>query len=151
LAAHRGLKEAQAMPMLAHFEDLSPRSDRRRSIRRALKLGVPGSDQSVTVHDLSLTGALLETSVPMLVGQTFEVELPQAGKVDAAIVWNSGEYYGCQFELPIAPSALSAALLRSPAADPVAPDPVAELRELSNEVERLSLMMESALKRLTRD
>jgi hypothetical protein len=32
-----------------------------------------------------------------------------------------------------------------------APDPVAELRELSSEVERLSLMMESALKRLTRE
>jgi hypothetical protein len=140
------------MPMLAHFEDLTPRSDRRRSFRRALKLGVEGGDQPVTVHDLSLTGALLETSVPMLVGQTFEVELPHAGKVDATIVWNSGEYYGCQFDLPIPPSALSAALLRSPPAPTAAaPDPVAELRELSSEVERLSLMMESALKRLTRD
>lgn len=140
------------MSMLAHFEDLSPRSDRRRSVRRALKLGIGGSEQSVTVHDLSLTGALLETSVPMLVGQTFEVELPQAGKVDATIVWNSGEFYGCQFDLPIAPSTLSAALLRGPPAAAVeGPDPVAELRELSSEVERLSLMMESALKRLTRE
>ena len=140
------------MPMLAHFEDLAPRSDRRRAFRRALKLGGGETDQSVTVHDLSLTGALLETSVPMLVGQTFEVELPEAGKIDATIVWNSGEYYGCQFELPIAPSALSAALLRSPPQPPAAePDPVAELRELSGEVERLSMMMESALKRLTRD
>lgn len=140
------------MPMLAHFEDLIPRSDRRRTVRRALKLGVDDGEQAVTVHDLSLTGALLETSVPMLVGQSFEVELPQAGKVDATIVWNSGEYYGCQFDLPIAPSALSAALLRSPpAALPAVPDPVAELRELSGEVERLSLMMENALKRLTRE
>lgn len=140
------------MPMLAHFEDLSPRSDRRRAVRRALKLGVGASEEGVTVHDLSLTGALLETSVPMLVGQTFEVELPQAGKVDATIVWNSGEFYGCQFDLPIAPSALSAALLRSPPAAKLdGPDPVAELRELSTEVERLSFMMERALKRLTRD
>src|SRR6058998_3333603 len=130
------------MPMLAHFEDLSPRSDRRRSIRRALKLGVPGSDQSVTVHDLSLTGALLETSVPMLVGQSFEVDLPQAGKFDATIVWNSGEYYGCQFDLPIPPSVLSAALLKSAPereAGDAPPDPLAELRELSTEVERLAL------------
>ncbi|HEX8839046.1 MAG TPA: PilZ domain-containing protein [Sphingomicrobium sp.] len=140
------------MPMLAHFEDLSPRSDRRRAFRRALKLGVADGEQSATVHDLSLTGALIETSVPMLVGQTFEVDLPQAGKVDATIVWNSGEYYGCQFDLPIPPSALSAALLRSPPAPPgAAPNPVRELKELSAEVERLSLMMESALKRLTRD
>ncbi|GAC1584145.1 MAG: hypothetical protein NVS3B5_18790 [Sphingomicrobium sp.] len=137
--------------MLAYFQDLSSRSDRRRSVRRALKLGVGEGEQEVTVHDLSLTGALLETSVPMLVGQTFEVELPQLGTVEATIVWNSGEYYGCQFELPIPPSVLSAALLQStPATQAVSPDPVAEIRELSSEVERLSVMMEKALKRLTR-
>lgn len=138
------------MPMLAHFEDLAPRNDRRRSVRRSLKLG-GASEQAVTIHDLSLTGALLETSVGMLVGQSFEVELPEAGKVNATIVWNSGEYYGCQFDLPIAPSSLSAAVLRSPAAPTPGPDPVAELLELSSEVERLSIMMERALKRLTRE
>ena len=142
------------MPMHAHFEELTPRSDRRRSIRRALKLGDGSSEQAVTVHDLSLTGALLETSVPMLVGQTFEVDLPEAGKIDATIIWNSGEYYGCQFELPIPPSVLSAALLKSAPErrpDGATPDPLSELRELSTEVERLSLKMERALKRLTRD
>ncbi|HZU50999.1 MAG TPA: PilZ domain-containing protein [Sphingomicrobium sp.] len=140
------------MPMLAQFEEVSPRTDRRRSARRELKLGVSASEQNVTVHDLSLTGALLETSVPMLVGQVFQVELPDAGKVSATIVWNSGEYYGCQFDYPIAPSTLSAALLRSAPARPgTEPDPVSELRALSNEVEHLSLMMERALKRLSRD
>jgi hypothetical protein len=142
------------MPMLAHFEELAPRNDRRRSVRRALRLGIGGSEQGVTVHDLSLTGALLETSVPMLVGQTFEVELAEAGKMDATIIWNSGEYYGCQFDLPISPSVLSAALLKAAPERPSnggAPDPLAELRELSTEVERLALKMERALKRLTRD
>lgn len=142
------------MPMLAHFEELEPRNDRRRSVRRALKLGVGGTEQAVTVLDLSLTGALLETSVPMLVGQTFEVELPHAGKMDATIIWNSGEYYGCQFDLPISPSVLSAALLKATPERPSngdVPDPLAELRELSNEVERLALKMERAMKRLARD
>jgi hypothetical protein len=142
------------MPMVAHFEELAPRNDRRRSVRRALKLGVGSSEQAVTVHDLSLTGALLETSVPMLVGQTFEVELAQAGKMDATIIWNSGEFYGCQFDLPISPSVLSAALLKAapePPANGATPDPLAELRELGTEVERLALKMERALKRLTRD
>ena len=141
------------MPILAHFEELSPRSERRRAYRRALKLGAAGADVSATIRDLSLTGALLETSVPMLVGSTFEFELPQAGKIDATVVWNSGEYYGCQFDLPIAPSALGAALLKSEpavAADGAGPDPLAELRELSNEVESLALKMEQALKRLAR-
>ena len=141
------------MPILAHFEELSQRSERRRSFRRALKLGSSGAEDGVTIRDLSLTGALLETSVPMLVGSTFEFELPQAGKVDATVVWTSGEYYGCQFDLPIAPSALSAALLKSEPdkkAGGTGPDPLAELRDLSSEVEALALKMELALKRLTR-
>jgi hypothetical protein len=137
--------------MLAHFQELDPNGDRRRSPRRALKLGVGEGGEPVTVHDLSLTGALIETSVPMLVGAIFEIDLPVAGKVEADIVWNSGEYYGCQFNLPIAPSALSAALLQAEPRDAnAAPDPLAELRELSAEVERLAWKMDTALKRLTK-
>jgi hypothetical protein len=140
------------MPMLAHFEILSPDTDRRRTARRALKLGVGSSGEPVTVHDLSLTGALLETSIAMLVGALFEVELPHAGKIEAAIVWNSGEYYGCQFSLPISPAALSAALLQAEAASAggTGPDPLAELQALNAEVELVALKMERALKRLTR-
>lgn len=139
------------MPMLAYFEERAPEGDRRRSVRRALRLGTSGGSGTITIHDLSLTGALLETSIPMLVGAEFEVELPQGGKIKASIVWNSGEYYGCQFNLPISPAALSAALLQStpgnaPSALPL--DPLAELRELNTEVERLSSRMENALERL---
>jgi hypothetical protein len=137
--------------MLAHFQELEPNGDRRRSPRRALRLGLGDGGEAVTIHDLSLTGALIETSVPMLVGAIFEVELPVAGKVEAEIVWNSGEYYGCQFSLPIAPSTLSAALLQAePRGTSAAPDPLAELRELSAEVERLAWKMDTALKRLTK-
>ena len=144
------------MPMLAHFEDLEPKDDRRRYLRRGLMLGTGTGGEPVTVHDLSLTGALLETSVPMLVGAIFEIELPHAGGVEATVIWNSGEFYGCQFELPISPAALSAALLQSdprnvePQSEATA-DPLAELRELNTEVERLALKMDRALKKLTRD
>jgi hypothetical protein len=142
------------MPLIAYFEDRPPNTDRRRSPRRALKLGAEAGGEAVTIHDLSLTGALLETAVPMLVGAMFEVELPHLGSIEASVMWNSGEYYGCQFELPISPAALSASLLQSlPRAprDPGAPvDPVAELQDLNAEVERLALKMESALMRLTR-
>jgi hypothetical protein len=117
-------------------------------------LGVGTGAEPVTILDLSLTGALLETSVPMLVGSYFEIDIPVAGRVEAMVVWNSGEFYGCQFELPIAPSALSAALLQAEAAasgkgEPFRPDPVAELKALSSEVERIAWKMELALKRLT--
>ena len=69
------------MPMVAYFEEREPAADRRRSVRRALLLGSVAGDSAAqaTIHDLSLTGALIETSVPMLVGATFEVELPNAG------------------------------------------------------------------------
>ena len=140
------------MPMLAHFEELPQQNERRRSARRALKLGVGTGAEEVTILDLSLTGALLETSVAMLVGANFEVDLPQGGRIEATIVWNSGEYYGCQFELPIAPSVLSAALLQSaPAvAENVAADPITELQELNAQVEMLAFRMDDALKRLKR-
>ena len=142
------------MSMTAYFEERPPAADRRRSVRRALKLGVLAGDGGpVTILDLSLTGALLETSVPMLVGASFEVELPQAGIVEATVIWNSGEYYGCQFNLPISPVALSAALLQSAPEErgsSEAHDPVEELKQLNAEVERLALRMESALERLTR-
>jgi hypothetical protein len=142
------------MPLVAHFEERLAKGNRRRTVRRSLQLGIGGEAQ-VTIHDLSLTGALLETSIPMLVGATFEVELPHAGSTEAVIVWNSGEYYGCQFSQPISPAALSAALLQSLPSqlrdnEPGNADPIAELRELNAEVERLALKMDVALTRLTK-
>ena len=138
------------MPMVASFEERAPATDRRRSVRRALKLGVAAGDgtELVTILDLSLTGALLETSVSMLVGATFEIELPHAGTVEASVIWNSGEYYGCQFTLPITPATLSAAQLQAEANPAAEHDPIAELKELNSEVERLAWKMDNALRRL---
>jgi hypothetical protein len=144
------------MPMLAHFEELEPR-ERRRAARRALRLGIGPTDpetgiEQVRIHDLSLSGALLETSIPMLVGAIFEFDFPEAGLVEAEIVWSSGEFYGAQFSLPISPSALSAALLQSQPRQPDngERDPLSELRDLNAEVERLAMKMETALARLTK-
>lgn len=142
------------MAMLAHFEELPQRSERRRSVRRALKLGVGEGGNQVTIRDLSLTGALLESPVPMLVGSAFELDLPKGGKIDATVVWSSGEYYGCQFDLPISPSVLSNALVEAAVdaqSECSGPDPLSELRGLSLEVEALALKMERALKRLSHD
>jgi hypothetical protein len=140
------------MPMVAYFEKRQPARDRRRSLRRALRLGAGAGGEEVTLHDLSLTGALLETSVSMLVGAIFEVELPQAGTIEASVMWNSGEFYGCQFALPISPAVLSAALLQADAHPPsaAAHDPIAELKQLNSDVERLAWKMDNALRRLTK-
>jgi hypothetical protein len=140
------------MPMVAYFEERAPAADRRRSVRRALRLGAGSAGEPVSIHDLSLSGALIETSVPMLVGATFEVELPHVGTIEASVIWNSGEYYGCQFALPISPAALSAALLQADVQPPAdaAHDPIIELKQLNAEVERLAWKMDSALRRLTK-
>jgi hypothetical protein len=132
------------MPMLAHFE---AKGDQRRSARRSLRLGVAAGTDTVTIHDLSLTGALVETSAAMLVGATFEFDLPHAGEIQATVVWNSGEFYGCQFDQPISSAALSAALLQS--VPQKARDAVAELHDLNSDIERLSERLEEVLKRLT--
>jgi len=146
------------MPMLAHFEEQAQAADRRSSQRRALRLDLAGAPQStaqVTIHDLSLSGALIETSIALDVGEIFSVELPHAGGADAVVVWNSGEFYGCQFKTPIPPAALSAALLLSPPRAPrevsaLPPDPITELRQLNDQVEQLAHRVEEAIEKLSR-
>jgi hypothetical protein len=56
------------MPLVAYFEDL-PLLDRRRSVRRALHLGASAAGEPVVIHDLSLTGALIETSLRLTIGE----------------------------------------------------------------------------------
>ena len=150
------------MAMRAHFEDPAETGEERRgSARRALRLDVESNDASrgvahVTIHDLSLTGVLIETSTPLAVGESFEVDLPEAGKIEASVVWSSGEFYGCQFATPISTAALSAALLRSPPSEspPVssrlAANLVAELRSINEQVEKIASEVERAVGRLAR-
>lgn len=147
------------MPMLAHFADGSEAVERRRSARRSLQLDIAGAPESasaqVTIHDLSLSGALLETSIALGIGERFSVELPHAGGVEAVVVWNSGEFYGCQFTAPIPPAALSAALLLSPPRPPadvaaLPPSPITELKQLNDQVEQLAQKVEQAIEKLSR-
>ena len=80
------------MAMLAYFEESAELvGDRRVSPRRALRLDVDSTGEvrgsaQVTIHDLSLTGVLIETSVPLVPGEAFEIDLPEAGKVEASVV-----------------------------------------------------------------
>ncbi len=142
------------MAVVAHFEETEQKSERRRSVRRALRLGAGAAGESVTIRDISLTGMLLETMKPMLVGASFEVEIPHAGAVSALVVWNSGEYYGCEFDRPISPAAISAARLqgeplKASETPPAASDPLAELRALNAEVEEIAARLDRAIDRLT--
>jgi hypothetical protein len=145
------------MAIPAYFQELSPDIDRRAADRRALRLDVEGrtpaaTDAQASIHDLSHTGALLETDAHLAVGESFQLELPHAGTVEAVIVWSSSRFYGCQFKQPIAAAALSAALLLSrPQAAQTSPSSSGladEVHDLNDQVARMLKDLDRALKRL---
>jgi len=111
------------MAIKAH---LAPKkgAQKRTAARQSMRLStsartVRGSAAEVTILDLSTGGMLIETSAKLEVGDAFEVELPRTGVKLAEVVWSCGTYYGCRFDEPVAPAAVSAALLKSmPGASP---------------------------------
>ena len=72
-----------------------------------------GSAAEVVIHDISVTGLLVETLAELTCGEELDVRLPQTGATRAKVIWSSGQYFGCQFNHPISSAALSAAMLRS--------------------------------------
>jgi hypothetical protein len=56
---------------------------------------------------------LIETAAVLAPFERLEIALPHVGIAAAVIIWNSGRYYGCEFEEPLSPATISAALLRS--------------------------------------
>lgn len=121
------------MAIEARFEDMNgdaanPRAHRRRLLLEARGAFESGFNASVVVHNLSETGMLMESRADLEIEETIDVDLPEAGQVRARVVWASGNLYGCSFEAPISPFALSAAQLRG-AADPASlPDTRAKIQ-----------------------
>ncbi|AKH42860.1 transcriptional regulator with XRE-family HTH domain [Altererythrobacter atlanticus] len=88
--------------------------------RRRLQLEVSGSSNGggidrAVIHNISMTGLLLETGVSLKNGDEIQVDLPEGGSTTAIIVWASGNFYGCKFQEAISPAVLSAVQLRSTA------------------------------------
>jgi hypothetical protein len=103
------------MSLAAQLETRVDRS-RRGATRRSLRLAaeVPGFETGVTIHNLSVTGMLIETSEELAAGESLLVEIPERGATPATVVWNSGRFFGCQFEERISSASISAALLLNP-------------------------------------
>lgn len=106
------------LPMLAQISVEAQDQDQRGAVRRTLQLETPvANDLSswrVVINNLSETGMSFETSLGLALGDTLELGLPQAGAVEARVVWTDGDAFGCQFVQPISKAAVSAALLLSP-------------------------------------
>lgn len=131
------------MVIAAHFEEFPSTSGKARDPRRLLRLeavGVTGEGDSarVLVHNISASGLLLESAVPLVPGERIDVELPHVGPTAARIVWASGGFFGCQFDAPISTAALSAAQLRSDPPEPTHETFASRLKRLRKE-RRLSM------------
>jgi hypothetical protein len=124
------------MPIEARLQ-IASTADRRGRKRRKLSLGssVEATGEAVTIHDVSATGMLIETSPEFSVVGPLEIDLPEAGMTQAFIVWNSGHFYGCEFKKPISQAAISAALLRSPPVSLPTPELALPIQERAARIE----------------
>jgi transcriptional regulator with XRE-family HTH domain len=116
------------MPIAAQFEETPQPAGAPRAPRRTLRLEAQGELASgaaagVLVHNISATGLLLETDAALAVGEVLEVDLPQAGATRTTVVWTSDRLFGCRFDAPISPGALSAAQLRGAVGGEIAIEP----------------------------
>lgn len=105
------------MALAAQFDTAPSDSRQTRAPRRLLRLPAVGTlatgeRAEVLVHNVSATGLLIECDTGLEIGETIEVELPQAGAIVAEVVWASAALFGCRFDEAISEAVLSAAQLR---------------------------------------
>lgn len=97
--------------------------DARRQRRHKLFLetearGPQSSVGMVIVYDISDTGLLIETESRLKAGEMIEVSLPQAGLMEAEVMWVGGEIYGCRFTQELPRAVVGAARLSGHATRP---------------------------------
>ncbi|QFT76026.1 helix-turn-helix domain-containing protein [Erythrobacter sp. THAF29] len=105
------------MALKAHIAPAPSTLDDRREARRDMQLETSGTlpsglEANVTVHNLSSSGLLLETDLPLEEDEILAIELPEHGPVEARIVWHSDSLYGCAFDEELPASVLAAAELQ---------------------------------------
>lgn len=99
----------------AAVEDLAERRGARRwrLLLRTRRITHSKPPSPAIVRDLSRTGCLLESTIPLAVDERIDIDLPHAGCRAAVVVWSRGRVAGCDFLERLSPAALSAALLRA--------------------------------------
>lgn len=137
------------MTLLARISEGARTAQTRSASRRILSLKVPAlsSDQVVPafIHNLSEHGLRIETEAALRIDEVIRVDLPEAGRVDARVIWIGGNFVGCRFLVPVSKAAVSAALLRSPARRSIATEslrtelPLIGVVQRPTEIERFEL------------
>ncbi len=84
-------------------------------VRLGLALDMPsGSRGLVRVLDLSQSGMMIHCEHPFEPEDRLLVELPEAGTVEARVIWKRMTLLGCEFREPLSRAALAAMQLRAP-------------------------------------
>ncbi len=103
--------------LVADFSEEAEAIERRGCTRRRLRLESVLSTRrppsKAVVLDLSEAGLMLHAYDRLDVDETFEVVLPEAGSVEAQVVWKRETLYGCKFLSPVSRAMISAALLKA--------------------------------------
>ncbi len=102
------------MAIKAHLDQpASQRGAPRRVLRLETSGTLPdGRETNVTIHNISAGGLLIETGLELARGEVLTLDLPQAGAIEAAVVWRSEGLHGCAFATPLSAGALAAAQLQ---------------------------------------
>lgn len=90
------------------------REAKRRKLRLVAEVAYSQDSARVLILNMSKTGMMIETAAVLAVGESFEVDLPEAGTVIARVIWHREQQFGCAFDSPLSQGALSGALLQSP-------------------------------------
>ena len=89
------------------------RGTSRRKLRLVTEVSYSHDNARVLILNLSKSGMLIETAAPLTVGESFEVDLPEAGTVIARVIRRQAQQFGCAFDSQLSQGALSGALLQS--------------------------------------
>lgn len=95
------------------------RAENRSADRKAIRLEVQSASSIGTrfvaaVYNLSGTGLLLGSDIPLSVNEQIFIDLPRAGPTAATVAWAGEGLFGCKFAKPISRAVLGAAQLLSP-------------------------------------
>lgn len=95
--------------------DLDRRMVPRNEVSLGVKLHRVGEEAVIpaAIANLSPTGFLAELAVNAVTPEFLDVDLPNAGRRRAQVVWRSGAMAGCNFTVPLSRADMSAARLKS--------------------------------------
>lgn len=107
--------------------DWPSENERRSEARRHLLFattarGLDGDSQPVLVRDISARGLLLETEEGVTLDPVIAVGLPEAGDVEAHVIWQGDKLAGCRLDTHLSQATIDAVRAKGEAAHAEQPD-----------------------------